>query len=123
VYGGMGAARYEELRVWQAAREFSRNVATLFERGTFRRDFHLCNQLNDASGSTMANIAEGFLRHRDREFAYFLRVAAGSNGEARSHLYVAHDRGYLTDTDLQRLIEKTNQIGRMLRALERTLHV
>jgi four helix bundle protein len=41
----------------------------------------------------MANIAEGFGRHSDKEFANFLNMAHGSTSETQSHLYVALDLG------------------------------
>ena len=43
----------------------------------------------------MNNIAEGFERRSDSDFARFLDIAKGSNGEVRSMLYLAEDRGYL----------------------------
>jgi four helix bundle protein len=76
----MGVARYEDLRVWQAARSFCQEIAVILERPAVKRDFELRNQLNDAALSTMTNIAEGFLRKRDKEFHYLLRIAAGSTG-------------------------------------------
>ena len=63
------------------------------------------------------------MRKRDKEFNYFLRVAAGSNGEARNLLHAASDRQYLTEAESVGLVEQTNSIGRMLRALQRSLHV
>ena len=42
----------------------------------------------------MANIAEGFGRRSDKEFASFLNIARASAAETRSHLYVALDLGY-----------------------------
>jgi four helix bundle protein len=52
------------------------------------------------------NIAEGFGRFGDAEFAWFLRVARGSLTETHNSLRDGHDRGYFTVTDtagLQRL--------------------
>ena len=43
----------------------------------------------------MNNIAEGFERRSDPDFARFLDIAKGSNGEVRSMLYLAEDRSYL----------------------------
>ncbi len=43
----------------------------------------------------MNNIAEGFERRTDQDFARFLNIAKGSNGELRSMLYLAEDRNYL----------------------------
>ena len=40
----------------------------------------------------MANIAEGFVRHSDKEFVQFLFIAMSSSAEVQSHLYVAVDQ-------------------------------
>jgi four helix bundle protein len=114
----MAVDRFEDLDVWQTARAFCQQIGPLLRQPTVRADFALWQQLNSAAISTLANIAEGFLRNTRREFSRYLRIAAGSNGEARALLYVAHDRGYLTDGEFQSLIDSTNAIGRMLRALE-----
>ena len=45
----------------------------------------------------MANIAEGFGRRSDKEFANFLNMAHGSATEVQSHLYVALDLTYVSD--------------------------
>jgi hypothetical protein len=42
--------------------------------------------------SIMSNIAEGYLRRSPGSSRIVLRVATGSNGEARAFLHVASDR-------------------------------
>jgi len=117
----MGVYRFEDLRVWQAAKLQSDNVGGLLKRAEFRGDAALSAQLNQAAISVMNNISEGFLRHRDREFMQFLRIAAGSNGEVRSCLYAAEGRTYLTAEEARELIEASEAIGRMIRRLQSTL--
>jgi four helix bundle protein len=117
----MGAYRFEDLRVWQAAREQCNRVGLLIRRPEFRGDWELSSQLNAASLSVMNNISEGFLRHRDKEFLQFLRVAAASNGEVRACYYASLDRGYLGDVEATELIELSNSIGRMTRRLQAAL--
>jgi four helix bundle protein len=117
----MGVQRYEDLKVWQQARLLCNELFALLKAPSLRRDYALTNQLNTAALSTVANIAEGFLRRSDKDFARFLRIAGASNGETRALLYIAKDRNYLTDTELARLVEMTSSIGRMLGALERHL--
>ena len=113
--------RFEDLRVWQAAKKQSDRVGELIKRPEFRRDRELSDQLNAASISVMNNISEGFLRHRDKEFLQFLRIAAGSNGEVRSCYYAAHGRKDIDDTESAELVELSNAIGRMIRRLQDTL--
>ena len=94
----MGVDRFENLRVWQAARRECENVGQLIKRTEFRGDRELSDQMNAASISVMNNISEGFLRHRDKEFLQFLRIAAGSNGEVRSCYHAAQGRRYMRKT-------------------------
>jgi four helix bundle protein len=115
----MAIDRFEDLDVWKAARAFCREIGPVVGQPRVRADFSLCQQLNSAAVSILANIAEGFLRNTRREFCRYLRIAAGSNGEARALLYVARDRGYISDKEFNHLADSTNAIGRMLRALER----
>ena len=49
----------------------------------------------------MANIAEGFDRQSKREFIRFLYYAWGAGSEVQSHLYVALDQKYISETDFQ----------------------
>jgi four helix bundle protein len=96
--------RFEDLRVWQAAKQQCDRVGALIKRPEFVRDRELSNQLNAASISVMNNISEGFLRYRDKEFLQFLRIAAAaSNGEVRSCYYAAHGRKYLGDMEASEL--------------------
>jgi four helix bundle protein len=61
----------------------------------FARDRALSDQTRRAAISVTANIAEGFERGSRREFLHFLRIAKGSAGEVRSHLYAAEDIGFM----------------------------
>ena len=61
----MGTAkRFEDLEVWQAARDLARETYRIANQGSFRRDFGLRDQITRAATSTMSNIAEGFERGR-----------------------------------------------------------
>ncbi|PYR21368.1 MAG: four helix bundle protein, partial [Acidobacteria bacterium] len=83
----MGVYRFEDLRVWQAAKEQCDRVGALIIRPEFRRDGELSGQMNEASISVMFNISEGFLRRRDKETMQFLRYSYASNGELKSGYY------------------------------------
>ena len=117
----MGVYRFEDLRVWQAAKEQCDRVGKLIKRPLFRLDPGLSNQMNEASLSVMLNISEGFLRRRDKEMLQFLRFSAASNGELRSCYYAAHGRQYVDDTERDELLELNASIGKMTRRFQQTL--
>lgn len=94
------AERFGDLRIWQEARELVRaaNSAT-----RDLRDFGFRDQFRSAALSVMNNIAEGFERRTDADFAHFLDIAKGSSGEVRSMSYVAEDESCFTPDAAQRL--------------------
>ena len=81
----VGVCRYEDLRVWQAAKRQCDRVGKLIKRPKFRRDPGLSSQLSDASISVIADISEGFLRQCDKEFMRPLRYSAASYGEVKAY--------------------------------------
>jgi four helix bundle protein len=94
---------FEEIQAWQKAREVVREVYKTCQDGRLNRDFGLRDQICRASVSSMSNIAEGFARKSDRDFARFLDIAKGSGTEVQSLLYVALDVGYVTQSEFDRL--------------------
>ena len=88
--------KFEDLEIWQLAREICKDVWFLFETTSLGNDFKLKNQMNGSSGSVMDNIAEGFERNGRREFIQFLSIAKGSCGELKSQLYRSLDRKHIS---------------------------
>jgi four helix bundle protein len=85
--------KFEDIIAWQKARVLTKEIYTSTRVGLFAKDYGLKDQIQRASVSTMANIAEGFERGGDREFMQYLSTSKGSCGEVKSHLYVALDQG------------------------------
>ncbi len=69
----------------------------------------------------MANIAEGFGRRSDKEFANFLNMAHGSVSEVQSHLYVALDLNYIDQASFAELYDLLTEISRMTLTLAQRL--
>ena len=80
------------------ARELTRKVYELTKKPLFARNFGLKGQIQDAAGSSMHNIAEGFDSETNPEF---LRYAKRSCTEVQSELYVALDQQYITKAEFQ----------------------
>lgn len=106
--------RFEDLEIWQMARELCKEIFGLTLRENFSKDFSLKDQIRASSGSIMDNIAEGFERGGNREFKQFLSIAKGSCGETRSQLYRSFDRNYITEQELAEYLDKTYQLGKKI---------
>jgi four helix bundle protein len=87
----MTIKRFEDLEIWQKARELCMKIRGIVENTTLGNDFSLKDQILRSSGSVMDNIAEGFERDGKKEFINFLYIAKGSLGETRSQVYRSFD--------------------------------
>ncbi len=115
------AEHFEDLRVWQEARELSKIIYSASKQRAFYRDIGLREQVRRAGTSVMSNIAEGFERGSRKEFVQFLNIAKGSNGEVRSQLYVALDQEYLSEKEFQALRDAATRLSRRIATFIRYL--
>ena len=97
----MKIERFEDIEAWQLARELTRKVYGMTKKTKFARDYGLRGQIQDAAGSSMHNIAEGFDSETNPEFVRFLRYAKRSCTEVQSELYMALDQQYITDAEFE----------------------
>ena len=98
----MKVKSFEDMQVWQDAREFVKSVYNLTSEYKFKRDYGLRDQIRRAVVSIMNNISEGFERDNNKEFIKFLGYAKGSAGEVRSMLYVALDQKYISEDSFEK---------------------
>lgn len=89
---GNAAESFEELHIYQRARELTNSIYALTRSEIFARDRGLVDQIRRAAVSIMSNIAEGFERGATTEFIQFLYIAKGSCGEVRAQLRIAKDQ-------------------------------
>ncbi len=91
---------FTEIVAWQRARALLLEVDKLLKKPEVARDWKFRSQLSDAARSGPRNIAEGFARFSNREFARFVRIAKGSEAEVINHLIDARDQGLINDDEL-----------------------
>jgi len=107
-----GAKRFEDLWIWQQARILVKEIYTDFsQKAAGSRDFGFKDQIQRAGVSIMNNIAEGFERHTDTEFARFLDMAKGAGGEVRSMYFSAEDLAYVDHQTAKARCSRTKQIA------------
>ena len=109
---------FEELRIWQEARVLVKDIYKDFSPATSGgRDYGVAGQVQRAGVSIMNNIAEGFERSRDTEFARFLDIAKGSCGEVRSLYYTAEDLCYVEEAVAAQRRDQARSIAKGIAAL------
>jgi four helix bundle protein len=95
-----GVTRYEDLIAWQRSMELADLIDAMTRKGrqaSFNRRF--TEQIQTSSAKASAQIAEGFLRFKATESAYYYRIARTSLGETQTHLERGRRRGYWTSAE------------------------
>ena len=105
----MKIERFEDIEAWQLARELTRKVYRLTEKPRFAKDYGLKRQMQEAAGSSMHNIAEGFDSETNAEFIRFLRYAKRSCTEVQSELYLALDEEYVSTDEFKDVYEQARR--------------
>ncbi|GAB4460601.1 MAG: hypothetical protein Kow0070_16990 [Anaerolineales bacterium] len=109
--------RFEDLVCWQKARVLANTIHSLTLHPNFSKDFKLRDQILDAAGSIMHNIAEGSDSGTDPEFIRFLKMARRSCSEVQSELYLALDRKYITEAELKMAYAQADETRRLINGL------
>ena len=116
------AKRFEELEVWQRAKDLTNLVYKYSTDGAFSHDFGLRDQMRRAAVSIMSNIAEGFESQTQAMFIKYLGHAKGSAGELRAQLYIAKDQRYLSEENFSEMFSLaeicSKQLARFIQYLE-----
>jgi four helix bundle protein len=112
---------YRDLLVWQKAVVLVRMIYE--ETRWFPREemFGLTSQMRRAVVSIPCNIAEGQGRASRKDFRQFLAISRGSLLELETQLLIAEDLKFLTPASRELLIEKTEELLRILNALMKSL--
>ncbi|MFT4523025.1 MAG: four helix bundle protein [Bacteroidia bacterium] len=106
--------RFEDLDIWQKARQLSKDIYVLTLLDAFSKNFALKDQIRRSSGSVMDNIAEGFDREGKREFIHFLTISKASLSETKSQLYRAFDCTYISKETFVTLNTQSDVISKQL---------
>lgn len=109
--------QFEDLHCWQKARKLANLVYDLTDHPAFGHDYQLRNQIRDAAGSVMHNIAEGFDAGTRIEFMRFLKIARRSASEVQSELYLALDRKYITEAELRQAYDLATETKRIINGM------
>jgi four helix bundle protein len=112
---------YRDLVVWQQGME--RAKLCYFKTRSFPRSgaFGLTSQIRRAAASITGNIAEGHGRESTGCYIQSLRVSQGSLKELESHVLLAQTVELMPAADAEQILQKSERVGKLLRALIRSL--
>ena len=113
--------RHKELKVWQESIEFVSSVYSATKSFPKEELYGIISQLNRASVSIPANIAEGAGRNSNKEFVQFLSIAMGSCAEVETLLIISGKQNFISKENHDTLITKLNKIQNMLFRLQETI--
>lgn len=88
-----------EIAAWRLANDLKCRIDLFLERPEVQRRYRFRDQLSDSARSAPANIAEGFGRFGNKEFARYARIAKASEIEVLNHLIDARDQRLLTNDE------------------------
>ena len=117
----MSVESYRDLRVWQFGIELAKQCYSLTKSFPKEEMFGLTSQIRRAATSVPANIAEGYGRENTGEYIRFLRISQGSLKELETHLIVSREVDIADRASVKSLLDRTDELGRMLRSLIRKL--
>lgn len=120
--------RFEDLKVWQAAREAVAAIYQISSIGSLSHDYALRDQIRRAAVSVPSNVAEGFSRHSNKEFIQFLFIvhpvkyikrflfhgAGASAAEVQSQLYIALDQGYISQGEFDKIYGQMEVVAKQI---------
>ena len=113
--------KFEDLAIFQSARNLCKEVYAITKDGVFSRDSRFVQQIHAAAGSIMDNVAEGFERQGNKEFVNFLYIAKGSCGEVRSQVIRASDVGFIDNDTATRLYNDCMGLSKAISAFIKSI--
>jgi four helix bundle protein len=108
-----------DLAAYQRCEQLMMAVEAATAQPAARRDFHFCDQINDAALDAASDVSEGFVRYYPADFAHFLNYALASLAEVRRRVEAGYRRGYFpapATSDMLQLCIKADKAVRGLRA-------
>ena len=117
----MAVRGFKDLLVWQKSMDLIEQIYRLTQDFPKQETYGLSSQVQRAAVSIAANIAEGNGRDSTREYIHYLAFSLGSLAEVETYLQVALRLRYAKANVVSVLEAKSDEIGRMLRGLQKSL--
>jgi four helix bundle protein len=105
---------FRKLFVWQKSKELAIKIYNLTKTQSIAKDYGLRDQIQRASVSIPANIAEGDELDTDKQANRHFFIAKGSAAELQTLLIIAEEVGYIETDIMEELVNECKIISVML---------
>ena len=106
---------YRDLKVYQLAYELALEIQEITKTFPKEEKYSLVDQIRRSSRSVPTNLAEAWKKRRyEKAFISKLIDCAGEAGETEVWLDFSKDFGYLNENKYSELIDKYDEVNRML---------
>ena len=106
---------FRDLKTWKQGKQLVLEIYLISKKFPRHEVFGLVTQMRRAAISIPSNIAEGFNRHYKKEYIRFLYIALGSCAELETQTEIAFELQYMTDRDMDKLLEQIDHEAKMIR--------
>lgn len=110
---------YKQLDVYKESKALVKIVYGVLKKFPREEQYALCDQLRRAVISVPSNLAEGTGRTSPKDQAHFLEMAFGSLMEVDCQLDIAHELGYMSGEDLNKVNTQIRRVAAMLSGMRR----
>ena len=117
---------FTEIPIWNEAVLFAADIYKFCEKGNFRTDYRMKDQLRAAASSISNNIAEGFEYGSTKSFIQFLVYAKGSAGEVFNQLTILFKAEMILKNDYaffsNRALDISKKLGGLIQYLRKKIN-
>ena len=108
---------YNNLEVWQESKKLAINIYHISNKGLFKKDFSLRDQIRRSAISIPSNLAEGDESISQKMSIKFFFIAKASLAELRTQFEIAKEIGYVEDQDFIALSSSMELLSRRITKL------
>lgn len=112
---------YRDLRAWKEGMKLAEMCYETTKAFPREDVYGMTSQIRRAATAIPATLAEGYGRENLGEFVQFLRIAQGSLKELETHLILTSRVELTTTQEIAPILKRCETIGKMLRALIRSI--
>ena len=117
----MSVLNYRELIVWQKAMDLADECFRVTAHFPRVETYGLTAQIQRSATNIPSEIAHGQGRATTRDFLWHLGNANGLRCQLETQLMLAARAGHIPDTDLNAILERCSEVGRLLTGLIHSL--